>query len=65
MHKVKLLLLLIGMSLHAIGQIDFRGGLNDLNYDYPKEYEIAGITLSGSENLDKNVVELISGLKVG
>ncbi len=29
------------------------------------EYEIGGITVSGSENLDKNVVILLSGLTVG
>jgi len=37
----------------------------DINYATPRTYEIGGIELAGSQNLDKNVVVLLSGLNVG
>ena len=37
----------------------------DINYATPRTYEIGGIELAGSRNLDKNVVVLLSGLNVG
>ena len=36
-----------------------------LDYSVQKTYEIGDITLAGSENLDRNVVVLLSGLAVG
>jgi len=36
-----------------------------INYATPKEYEIGGITVSGSDHLDVNVLKLLSGLNVG
>jgi outer membrane protein insertion porin family len=36
-----------------------------VNYASPKEYEIGGIMVSGSDHLDVNVLKLLSGLNVG
>jgi outer membrane protein insertion porin family len=36
-----------------------------ISYDNPKEYEIGGVTVTGGEFLDKNVLLLLTGLSVG
>ena len=36
-----------------------------MDYGYPKEYTIGGITVSGCVTRDPNAVKLFSGLKVG
>jgi hypothetical protein len=40
-------------------------GVPTSDYGYPKEYTIAGITVSGCVTRDPNAVKLFSGLKVG
>ncbi|MCF8365718.1 MAG: BamA/TamA family outer membrane protein [Bacteroidales bacterium] len=47
------------------GQINIGNEQLKLNYQQPKEYEIAGVTVSGVKYLDKGVLIMISGLKVG
>src|SRR5882724_4522223 len=39
--------------------------LAQVDYGSPKEYIIGGITVSGTEYLDKDILILLSGLKVG
>jgi outer membrane protein insertion porin family len=39
--------------------------IEDLSFDNPRDYEIGGITVSGTEFLDKNVLVMLSGLMVG
>jgi len=39
--------------------------LNEINYANPKEYEIGGITVSGVQYLDNNILTMLSGLTVG
>ena len=36
-----------------------------MDYAFPSEYEIGGITVSGTEYTDPNAVKLFSGLQVG
>jgi len=36
-----------------------------MDYSFPKEYEIGGITVSGVQFLDKNILVQLSGLQVG
>ncbi len=36
-----------------------------IDFSAPKEYEIGGITISGANHLDQNVLTLLSGLSVG
>ena len=56
--KKKLLIyifsLLIQLSLTA--QINIGNNLENISYERPVEYEIAGITVQGIENLDKNAI---------
>lgn len=47
----------------AVAQYTFSG--NGISYTSPKKYEIGGITITGVEFLDENVLKLLSGLKVG
>jgi outer membrane protein insertion porin family len=47
--------------MHSKAQNDF----NVVNYSSPKDYEIGGITVSGVEFLDNNILILLSGLQVG
>jgi outer membrane protein insertion porin family len=39
--------------------------INTIDYKKPKEYVIADITVSGVENLDKNILVSMSGLRIG
>ncbi|MFN4233601.1 MAG: outer membrane protein assembly factor BamA [Bacteroidia bacterium] len=43
------------------------GGVNieEMKFEEPQEYEIGGITISGIQYLDKNVLIMLSGLSVG
>ena len=41
------------------------GDSYDVDYLTPKEYEIGGITISGADRLDHEVIILLTGLKVG
>jgi outer membrane protein insertion porin family len=60
-----LFLLLIFLSASSIAQIDYFGGLDDINYKAPREYVIAEVKVEGVDNLDKNVITLLAGLNVG
>lgn len=57
-----LLLLLLCTALQASAQ---RLDVPKMDYSYPKEYTIGGITVSGCVTRDPNAVKLFSGLKVG
>lgn len=57
--NVFLVCLLLGISNRAVE------AQNNLDYSVQKTYEIGDITLAGSDNLDRNVVVLLSGLAVG
>ncbi|MGK0407489.1 MAG: outer membrane protein insertion porin family, partial [Roseivirga sp.] len=57
-----LLALAIAFVFSPISLLAQDGGINVLP---GQEYEIGGIRISGSENLDKQVITLISGLEVG
>lgn len=62
-----LLGLLMALSLFEpiYAQIGTDKKLNELSISSPKEYEIGGITITGSDNLDNQIITLISGLQVG
>lgn len=59
-NKLSLLLLLLHTVLNAQDSAS-----TSINYASPKEYEIGGITGSGSDRIDQNVLMLLSGLKIG
>lgn len=64
----KRFLLLITLSLitaTAFSQINIGSDLADIDYLTPKEYEIGGITVTGVQFLDNNMLVMLSGLTVG
>lgn len=52
-----------GNMAHA--QIKIGDDLSDIDYSNPKKYEIAGITVEGTKFVDRTVLAMFSGLKVG
>ncbi len=58
-----LFFLLFPVCLQA--QVNIGGNTLEMDYMQPKEYEIGGITISGVQFLDENVLIMISGLTVG
>lgn len=64
MLKNKLALLVITMLI-ASGFVQAQDELLKLNYSEPEKFEIAEITVSGSQFLDPTSLISVSGLKVG
>ncbi len=70
MRRFDLSLFLVAMAccffsaVGAYAQIAVGGG-SKLDYAAPKQYEIGGITVTGTKYLDKKVLVLLSGLTVG
>lgn len=60
---ILLVLLMIGCNLMA--QVRIGDDLSDIDYNNPQKYEIAGITVEGTSYVDKNVLSMLSGLRVG
>ncbi len=58
-------MLLICLSQSSIAQVSLGGDIEVIDYSSPKKYEIGGITVSGVEYLDQNVLIMLSGLKIG
>lgn len=66
--KFKLLLFPLFVLLLAIPQAYSQitiGSDESLDYNNPKEYSIGGITVTGVQYLDPNVLVMVSGLQVG
>lgn len=62
MRAALLLILLVLLAPRTFGQgIDLRS----FEQGYPQEYEIGGITVSGTVSTDPNAVKMFSGLQVG
>jgi outer membrane protein insertion porin family len=49
----------------AKAQIKIGDDSSAVDYSNPKEYEIAGITVTGVKYLDENALKILSGLSVG
>ena len=49
----------------ANAQIQVGNDLSEVDYSFPREYEIGGITVTGVEYVDPAVVVMLSGLHVG
>lgn len=56
---------LLMLPLLGSAQISIGNDLSKINYASPTEYVIGGITVSGIEYLDKNVIIMLSDLEVG
>jgi len=63
--KIKYFLVLLTISIGAKAQTQLDSSLSSITYGNSKEYEIGGITVTGTDYLDKNVIILSSGLTVG
>lgn len=57
------LIFLLTLPLKA--QVPLGNDIPEIDYANPKDYEIGGITVSGVQNLDNNVIIVLSGLTVG
>ncbi|MCE9538865.1 MAG: hypothetical protein K8R85_06565, partial [Bacteroidetes bacterium] len=54
------------LTITLKGQVTLGGSDSTIiNFSAPKEYEIGGITVTGANHLDQNVLTLLSGLSVG
>jgi len=60
-----ILVALLAMPFGATAQISIGNDLSKIDYSSPTEYTIGGITVSGIEFLDKNVIIMLSDLEVG
>ena len=64
--KLTLLLFLSIVTLALKAQVPLGGSDSALiDFSSPKQYEIGGITVTGANHLDQNVLTLLSGLSVG
>ena len=65
-YLLTLLAVFAAVSLQPVqAQISIGEDLELIDYSTPKKYEIGGITVSGIEYLDQNVLIMLSGLKIG
>jgi outer membrane protein insertion porin family len=60
-----LILLLFLFSAGAYAQVQLGGDENKIDFSSPREYELAGLTVSGVQFLDENVLITLTGLNVG
>lgn len=49
----------------AFSQNDLKSQLKSIDYSEPKEYEIGGVTITGVQYLDQNVLLYLTGLEIG
>lgn len=59
-----ILMLILLPSNKAVSQVSLGGGVV-VDYTKPVEYQIGGITVAGTQYLDKNVLVMLAGLNVG
>lgn len=59
------IILLLCNTLRLPAQITLGGDTPELQYSNPVEYEIGGITVTGVQYLDPNILVMLTGLKVG
>ncbi len=65
LHFIAILLFITLSSLQTSAQISIGSDLNDIDYARPQKYTIGGVTVSGVQHLDKNVLIMLSNLNVG
>jgi len=65
MKKIILGLISIFLLSNLIAQTIINDELYNIDYSNPKEYELGGITISGVQFLDNNILIMLTGLSVG
>ncbi|HPD24722.1 MAG: POTRA domain-containing protein [Bacteroidales bacterium] len=64
--KLKLLFIVAGLySLSAFSQEIITTNIPNIDYAQPKEYELGGVTISGVQYLDQDVLLYLTGLEIG
>lgn len=62
---ILLLVLALAFLAPSIANAQITIGQDKIDYSAPKQYEVGGITVTGTRYLDKKVLVLLSGLSVG
>lgn len=67
MHRHLISIIIAGLLYiaPAVAQITIGDDISTIDYSKPREYEIGGITISGAQYLDRNVLIMLTGLSVG
>ena len=65
MRKYSYIILLLLSPFLVKAQFSINSGLEDISYSNPKNYEIGGITISGTNYFNPITISAISGLTVG
>lgn len=63
--SVIILHLLISFPFYSTSQNVLSGDQIEVNYDSPRDYIIGGISVSGINYMDENVIVMVSGLTIG
>ncbi|MCB0409995.1 MAG: outer membrane protein assembly factor BamA, partial [Flavobacteriales bacterium] len=65
MRNLLVILLLLSIPYGLFAQFSINSDLSNINYSNPKEYEIGGIVVSGTQFFDNQAIISLSGLVVG
>lgn len=66
LRKISLLTLFLLLStLGSFAQISIGADIENIDYNNPKEYTVGGITVSGVQYLDPNVLIMVTGIQIG
>ncbi|MDB3887426.1 hypothetical protein N9344_00575 [bacterium] len=63
--KQFLIFILLLLPFFMVAQFSLNNDIENVDYSNPKEFEIGGITVSGSKHFDERSVIALSGLAVG
>ena len=56
---------LLGFGNGAFAQIQIGDDLSEIDYSSPRKYEIGGVVVEGAKYVDRSMLTMIAGLKVG
>ncbi|MBQ6276892.1 MAG: outer membrane protein assembly factor BamA [Bacteroidales bacterium] len=65
MRRFVLILLMFAFAVSAANAQNIHSSSSSVDYLSPKEYEIGGVTISGVQYLDQNVLLYLTGLEIG
>ena len=65
MKKILIVLILFVTFCSLKGQTYINNDIDKIDFTNPKEYELGGITISGVQFLDNNILIMLTGLSVG
>ena len=65
MKKYKYIIIILLFPSLVEAQFSINTGLEDISYSNPKEYEVGGITISGTNYFNPATIRAISGIAIG